>query len=54
MCSVGALLIAMWDLLVLQPYFLVYITLYWVSDPILSVVMMRKKVDSNACEFLVQ
>jgi hypothetical protein len=38
MCSVGALLIAVLDLSVLQPYFLVYFTLNWISDPIKSVV----------------
>jgi len=51
MCSVGALFIAVLDLSVLQQYFLVYITSNWISDPIMSVVMIKQKVDYNACEY---
>ena len=51
MCSVGALLIAVLDLSVLQPYFLVHITSNWISDPIVSVVTIKQKVVCSACEF---
>jgi len=47
MCGVGALLIAVLDRSVLQPYFLVYTTSNWIS----CVVRIRQKVDCSACEF---